>query len=93
MVHAFPSLHAALLFVKTQPVTGLQLSVVQTLPSAHEADVSAKTHPLAGTQVSAVHRLLSLQTRGPVGVQLPATQRSPVVHALPSLHAESSGRT
>jgi hypothetical protein len=33
MVHAFPSSQAAVLFVKTQPVAGLQLSVVQMLPS------------------------------------------------------------
>jgi hypothetical protein len=33
MVHAFPSSQAAVLFVNTQPVAGLQLSDVQTLPS------------------------------------------------------------
>ena len=93
VVHAFPSLQAAALFVNTHPVPGLQLSVVQTLPSVQEAVVSVKTHPVAGAQVSAVHRLLSLQTRLPVGVQFPATQRSPVVHTLPSLHAEFSVRT
>jgi hypothetical protein len=34
VVHALPSLHGAVLFVWTQPVDALQVSVVQTLPSS-----------------------------------------------------------
>ena len=36
-VHAFPSSHAAVLSVKTQPVAGLQLSDVHTLWSSQES--------------------------------------------------------
>jgi hypothetical protein len=35
-VQAFPSSHAAVLFVWTQPVAGSQLSDVQAFPSSHE---------------------------------------------------------
>jgi hypothetical protein len=35
-VQGLPSLHAIVLFVCTQPVAGLQLSVVHGLPSSHE---------------------------------------------------------
>ena len=61
VVHAFPSLHAIVLFVKT--------------------------HPVAVLQLSAVHTLLSLQTVAAPGWHVPPPQVSPVVHALPSLHA------
>ena len=60
-VQALPSLQTLTLFAKTQPVTGLQLSVVQTL--------------------------LSLQTVAAPGLHVPPPQVSPVVQALPSLHA------
>jgi hypothetical protein len=39
LVHAMPSLHGKVLFVKTHPVAGLQESVVQTLPSLHTSGV------------------------------------------------------
>jgi hypothetical protein len=61
VVQAFPSLQGAVLLVNTQPLPGLQLSVVQTL--------------------------LSLQTTGVPGLQMPPLQVSPVVQALPSLQA------
>ena len=35
VVHALPSSQAFVLLAKTQPVAGLQLSVVQPLPSSH----------------------------------------------------------
>ena len=35
VVQAFPSSHAAVLFVKTHPVAGLHESVVHTFPSLH----------------------------------------------------------
>jgi hypothetical protein len=35
VVHALPSSQAIVLFVKTHPVAGLQVSLVQTLPSLH----------------------------------------------------------
>jgi hypothetical protein len=38
-VHGFPSSQALVLFVKTQPVVGLQPSVVQTLLSLHTVAV------------------------------------------------------
>ena len=60
MVHAFPSLHAAVLFVKMQPPTGSQALSVQTLSSS-QLRAAPPTHaPLA--QVSAVvHAFPSLQ--------------------------------
>jgi hypothetical protein len=42
--------------------------------------------PVAGLQESPVHTLLSLQSVGPPGPQLPPLQVSPVVQALPSEH-------
>jgi len=43
-------------------------------------------HPLVGLHESSVHWSLSLQFVGPPLTQLPLTQASPVVQALPSLH-------
>ena len=112
VVHALPSSHAAVLFVVTQPVAGLQVSVVQgllslqtaavpawqlppphaspvvhALPSSHGLVLLVKTQPVAGLQVSVVQALLSSQTTGAPGTQAPPPQMSPVVQALPSLHA------
>ena len=62
--------------------------VVQAFPSLQPAVLFVKTHPVAGTQVSVVHTLPSLQTRVPApGLQLPVSQVSPRVQALPSSHA------
>jgi hypothetical protein len=113
VVQALPSLHAPVLFVKTQPVVVLHVSVVQALlslhtsalmpwqvpppqvspvvqafPSLHAAVLFVNTQlPFAGLQASVVQTLLSLHVTAGVPVQTPATQTSPVVHALPSLHA------
>jgi hypothetical protein len=58
-VHAFPSSQAFVLFAKTHPVTGLQLSVVHTLPSLHTTAAPPHKPP---PQVSAVvHALPSSQ--------------------------------
>jgi hypothetical protein len=61
-VHALPSLQAAVLLVKTQPVSELQESSVQTLESAQfNTDPGTQVPP---AQVSlAVHALPSLQAR------------------------------
>jgi hypothetical protein len=111
VVQALPSLQGLVLLVKTQPVAGLQLSVVHTfaslqtvgvpglhvpppqaspvvqaLPSLHGLVLFVKTQaPVAGLQLSVVQTLLSLQTVGAPGTQLPPPQASPVVQALPSL--------
>src|SRR6185369_17880066 len=45
------------------------------------------TQPVTALQESVVHTLLSLQLGAAPGVQAPAVQVSPTVHALPSLHA------
>ena len=45
VVQALPSLHALALFAKTQPVTGLQLSVVQTLLSLHATAAPGRQLP------------------------------------------------
>ena len=44
-VHGFPSSHAFVLFVKTQPVAGLQLSVVHALLSSQATGVPAHEPP------------------------------------------------
>ena len=61
--------------------------VVQGLPSVHEPVLFAKTQPVAGSQLSVVQTLLSLQTIVVPGWHTPNPQTSPVVQALPSLHA------
>jgi hypothetical protein len=60
--------------------------VVQALPSSHAAVLFVKTHPLAGLHESVVHGLPSVQATGVPPPHVPAEQRSPVVHAFPSLH-------
>jgi hypothetical protein len=82
-VQAFPSSQAFELFVKTQPVAGLQLSVVQTLLSLHTIGAPLHTPP---PQVSAevqaspsLHAAVLLVKTQPVK----GSQRS-VVHTLPS---------
>src|SRR5437868_5624770 len=64
-VHALPSLHGAVLFVKTQPLAGSQVSLVQTLPSL-QASGGPPTHAppehVSALHTSgAVHALPSLQ--------------------------------
>ena len=59
VVQAFPSLHGLLLFVNTQPVVGLHVSVVQRIPSSQTSGAPPAQAPPA--QVSlVVHALPSL---------------------------------
>jgi hypothetical protein len=54
IVHAFPSSQAAVLFVKTQPAAGSQVSVVQALPSSQGVPLGAagsSQTPVPGLQV------------------------------------------
>jgi hypothetical protein len=61
--------------------------VVHASLSLQGSVFAVKVQPVAGTHASVVHTLLSLQVTVPVGEQAPARQRSPLVQALPSLHA------
>ena len=60
VVHALPSLHAAALFVWTQPVAGLQESSVQPLASS-QSSCGPPTHPPPLQVSDVVHALPSLQ--------------------------------
>jgi MFS superfamily sulfate permease-like transporter len=57
-VHALPSSHAFALFLKTQPMAGLQLSVVQTLLSSQVT--GAPTHDPFEHVSPVVHAFRSL---------------------------------
>jgi hypothetical protein len=63
--------------------------VVQAFPSSHASWLLENTHPVAGSHASVVHTLLSPQTFGPPGWHAPAEQKSPTVHAFPSLQASA----
>src|SRR5712692_4302397 len=78
--------------VKTQPLAGLQVSVVHTSLSLHGA-LGVKTQPVAGLQVSVVHALLSLQGALGVKTQPVAGLQVSVVHALLSLHGALGVKT
>ena len=89
MVHALPSSQAFALFVFTQPVAGLQLSVVQTFPSSqvtggpmHEPfeHVSPAVHAFRSLQAFA----LFVETHPVAGSQLS------VVHGLLSLQTAAA---
>ena len=84
VVQAFPSSHAFALFVKTHPVAGLQLSVVQTLASSQTIAAPPQTPPL---QMSPdVHAFPSSQAAVLfVNTQPAAGSHVSVVHTLPSL--------
>ena len=60
VVQAFPSLHAALLLLKTQPSPGLHVSVVHTLPSL-QVGAGPPTHAPPEQASFVVQALLSLQ--------------------------------
>ena len=82
VVQALPSLHGFVLFVKTQPLAGLQVSVVQTLLSLQTTAVPGWQMPPAQAS-PAVQALLSLHDVPPgafgleqipvAGLQVPAT--------------------
>src|SRR3989442_1511122 len=86
VVQALPSLHGAVLFVWTQPVAGLQLSVVQTFPSS-QFGAGPPTH-VPPLQVSfVVHGLPSLHgavlfvwTQPAARLQLSVEQTLPSSH-------------
>lgn len=59
--------------------------VVQAFPSLHGAALFTCTQPVRGSQESSAHGLPSSQASDPVTTQDPLLQRSPVVHAFPSL--------
>ena len=92
VVHAFPSLHGAVLFVLTQPVDVLQESFVHTLPSLQSSAGPATQIPALHVSV-VVHAFPSLQgavlftwTQPLVGLQVSSVQ------ALPSSHADRTRR-
>jgi hypothetical protein len=63
---------------------------LQTFASAHEVPfgTAGKVQPVVGLQLFVVHGRPSSQVRGPPGVQAPMPLHvSPVVQALPSVHA------
>ncbi len=66
--------------------------VVHTLPSSQlvEGGRESWVQPVAVLQASTVHEFMSSQLAGAPGVQAPAVQTSPLVHALPSLQAPPS---
>jgi hypothetical protein len=68
---------------------------VQALPSSQRVPFgfgAAEHCPVPGSQTPASwHASLAGQTTGAPPVQTPASQTSPFVHALPSLHAVPSG--
>jgi len=61
IVHAFPSLHATVLFVCVQPVAGAQASVVHTLLSSQFSAVVPGTHAPPEQTSPTVHAFPSLQ--------------------------------
>ena len=73
-----PSLRPHAGHVYTQPVAGLQVSVVQLTPSLQE--MAVKTQPVALSHESSVQSFPSLQTRG-APAQTPPEQTSPTVQA------------
>src|SRR5438552_7072483 len=75
-------------------VPTLQTSApLQTLPSEQEVPsaTGVALHPEAGSQESAVQGLLSLQTSGVPGVQVPVRQVSSPLQTLPSEQEAPSG--
>jgi hypothetical protein len=87
VVHALPSSHGSVLFAKTQPTAGSQLSVVHGLSSPH-------TRGAPGWQVPLTHASFTVQAfesvQGPVLFvcsQPTAASQLSVVHGLPSLQS------
>jgi hypothetical protein len=84
-VHGFASSHVGAGPPTHTPVLHESL-VVQASPSEHDPPIGRCAQPVAGPQESSVQALPSSQFAGPPGRQLPWTQASPAVHALPSVH-------
>jgi uncharacterized membrane protein len=81
VVQASPSLHAAVLAVITQPVAGLQLSVVQTFPSSQLSvpvpgwhDPPEQTSPVVQASPSLHAAVLAVITQPVAGLQLSSVQ-------------------
>ena len=93
-VHTLPSLHAAALAVATQPLAGLQLSVVHGLPSLQvtavpDAQVPAlHPSPLVQALLSSQAALLAAEAQPVVALQLSLVQAflSSQLSAAPDLH-------
>src|SRR5438105_2359396 len=89
-VHALPSLHGAVLFVKTQPLAGLQVSLVQTLPSLQVSGAPPTHGPAEHVSfveqaLPSLHGLvLFVKTQPLAGLQVS------VVQTLPSLQASGA---
>ena len=85
VVHALPSLHAALLLLKTQPSPGSHVSVVHTLPSLHTG-AAPPTHAPLEQASFVVQALPSLQaaTLSTFSQPVAGLQKSSV-QTLPSL--------
>ena len=85
VVHAFPSSHVAVLFVKTHPVAGLHESFVHGFPSVHPSvplppQVPAEqVSPIVHASPSSHDRLLLTLTQ-------PEAPQESSVHGLPSSH-------
>ena len=93
-VQAFPSLHVPVLLTWTQPVPGLQESVVQTLPSSQPGALPMQTPPLQASEVvqafpSSHERALSACTQPVPGLQESSVQMFPSSQSGggPPLHA------
>ena len=87
-VQPLPSLQFLVVPPQTPPE---QVSpTVQALPSSHGAVLLEWAQPVAGLHVSFVQTSPSLQFGGAPPVQIPATQASFRVHALPSSHGAVS---
>ena len=86
VVQGLPSLQPSAVPLTHPPP--LQLSAtVHALPSVQPTLFAAWTQPLPGLQLSSVQTCPSSQAIPAPGVQTSSTHRSPLVHALLSLHA------
>ena len=92
-VQAFPSSHVAALFVKTQPVAGLHVSLVHTLLSLHTTaapwqEPKEQASPLVQASPSLQATVLFVKTQPDVGLQVSVVQTllSLQTTAEPALH-------
>jgi hypothetical protein len=104
LVQAMPSLHGAVLFRKTQPVAGLQVSSVHGLPSLQTSgvpavqvpfwQVSTPLHALPSLQLVPLGSLASAGHEGPDPVQVSATSQglAGVRHTVLELANPSAGQ-
>jgi hypothetical protein len=69
----------------------VQVSPPLHVPSPQHPGAMTKTQPTAGSHESSVHGSPSLHATAAPGWHVPPTHRSPLVHALPSLHGFEFG--